>query len=103
MGNDGLSKTTLARLFHTVAFEEPDTRISSKTLELSIEYLKIFTKEAVIRADEVRRDRNGQVRSKYNIKLENVEDQPIENTDSNGGILDVNHLSQISGSLILDF
>lgn len=45
---------TIARLFHTVAFKEKNTRITEKTLMLSSEYIRLFINEALIRSNEER-------------------------------------------------
>lgn len=45
---------TIARLFHTVAFKDRNTRITEKTLMLSSEYMRLFINEALIRSNEER-------------------------------------------------
>ncbi len=87
--------TTLSRLFQTAVFEHDDTRITQQTLELSSEYLKMFIREAILRANEVR---------------ENPKD--IEEKETDGAalqnqlisdVLDTQHLEEIAGLLVLDF
>ncbi|CAK7902599.1 hypothetical protein CAAN1_07S03554 [[Candida] anglica] len=41
---------TIARLFQTVSFQEENTRITGKALQLSAEYIRLFTEEAILRA-----------------------------------------------------
>lgn len=85
--------TTLSRLFQTAVFEHDDTRITQQTLELSSEYLKMFIREAILRANEVR-------------------ENPKDATEENGAalqnqlisdVLDTQHLEEIAGLLVLDF
>lgn len=45
---------TLARIFQDVSFRKENTRITSNTLKLSSEYIRLFIKEALIRSNEER-------------------------------------------------
>ncbi|ODV98519.1 hypothetical protein PACTADRAFT_31908 [Pachysolen tannophilus NRRL Y-2460] len=65
------STTALARIFHTVAFENGDTRITNRTLELSAEYLRMFTREAILRANEVRIQESIKNNNKFKVELAN--------------------------------
>ncbi|KAH3680491.1 hypothetical protein WICMUC_000279 [Wickerhamomyces mucosus] len=82
--------TTISRLFQTVVFTEEDTRITQQTLELSSEYLKMFVREAILRANEARINQNKNEGRNLGEKL--IDD-----------VLDTEHLSEIAGLLVLDF
>ncbi|KAL7665254.1 hypothetical protein ABC855_g2509 [[Candida] zeylanoides] len=45
---------TIARLFREVAFVDDKTRISTRTIELAAEYLRLFAREAILRSNEER-------------------------------------------------
>lgn len=85
---------TIARIFETAVFEHTDTRITEQALELSSEYLKMFVREAILRANEDR---------------ENPKDVQLKNSDGLvqnqliSDVLDTQHLENISGLLLLDF
>lgn len=88
---DDIPITTISRLFQTVAFEHDDTRITKQTLQLTAEYLKMFVREAILRADEARANANSY-----------KEPGQMPNTETTD-CLDVSHLEEISGLLVLDF
>lgn len=77
--------TTIARVFETAVFDSEDTKITKGTLQLSSEYLKMFIREAILRANE---DREA--------KIKNGEEEDDK-------VLDVQHLENISGLLVMDF
>lgn len=87
--------TTLSRLFQAAVFEHDDTRITQQTLELSSEYLKMFIRESILRANEAR---------------ENPKDAENKDEGANvlqnqliSDVLDTQHLEEIAGLLVLDF
>lgn len=82
---------TLSRLFHLAVFEHDDTRLSHRTLELSSEYLRMFIREAVLRANETRIAR-----------VQDGEDTVITE-QLLSDVLDTKHLDEIAGMLVLDF
>lgn len=87
--------TTLSRLFQTAVFEHDDTRITQQTLELSSEYLKMFIREAILRANEVRetpKDAIGEDNGAAALQNQLISD-----------VLDTQHLEEIAGLLVLDF
>ncbi|CDR38719.1 CYFA0S02e04918g1_1 [Cyberlindnera fabianii] len=88
MEEPSIPKTTLSRLLQTIIFENEDTRITEQTLDLSAEYLRTFIREAVLRANEAR-------------------ESGVQATTSDGepaaDVLDVQHLEEIAGMLVLDF
>lgn len=45
---------TIARLFREVSFVDDKTRISTRTIELAAEYLRLFAREAILRSNEER-------------------------------------------------
>lgn len=83
--------STLSRLLHTAVFEHEDTRLSNQTLGLSAEYLRMFIREAVLRANEARLQR--EVDGEEGI----VAGQLVSD------VLDTQHLDEIAGMLVLDF
>ncbi|VEU23949.1 DEKNAAC105116 [Brettanomyces naardenensis] len=92
-----IDPTTIARLFHTVSFPDPDnTRITKKTLELVSEYIRLFMDEAIVRADEYRVEEKKRLTDSY----ETGEGVGLV---EGGGVLDVKHLEAIAGLLVLDF
>lgn len=54
MAEQNISVSTIARLFKEVSFQDEKTRIATKTLELSAEYIRLFTREAILRSNEER-------------------------------------------------
>ncbi|CEP23340.1 unnamed protein product [Cyberlindnera jadinii] len=82
---------TLSRLFHVAVFEHDDTRITQQTLEMSAEYLRMFIREAVLRANETRisRAQGGEDSA--------VTEQPVSD------VLDTRDLDDIAGMMVLDF
>lgn len=54
MSSEQIPVSTIARLFREVAFQDDKTRISTKTLQLSAEYIRLFTREAILRSNEER-------------------------------------------------
>lgn len=116
----------VARVFHDVSFQKPNTRITASTVALSSEYMRLFIREAVIRANDVRLleepptvvdgidnvvpaeqaplqsyDQFGDTSLEDDEpELQPEEDQP---PPSNAGTLDTRHLSAVTGVLVLDF
>lgn len=45
---------TVARVFHDVAFKNDDTRVTAPTVAVSAEYIRLFVREAVLRANAQR-------------------------------------------------
>ncbi|CCH44204.1 hypothetical protein BN7_3763 [Wickerhamomyces ciferrii] len=86
--------TTLSRLFQTAVFEHEDSKITQQTLELSSEYLKMFIREAILRANDVRENPKDAINKGDSDALQN---QLI------GDVLDAQHLEEIAGLLVLDF
>lgn len=80
---------TILRLLST-QFQQDDTRISSQALEATIEYIRIFTKEAIWRSEEFRRQAEADLPA---------EDEQTSTED----ILLVGHLKSISKNLCMDF
>jgi hypothetical protein len=83
--------TTLKRLFQTAVFEHDDTRITEQALELSSEYLRMFIREAVLRANEAR------------VGTSNDDDNGVVTEQLVSDVLDTQHLDEIAGLLLLDF
>lgn len=99
------SSVALARLFHTIAFEKEDTRITQKSLQLTTEYLKMFTREAILRANEVRLKEAGTraIELDVQLALDNNQEAEGSNEELVQDVLDARHLRDIAGLLILDF
>lgn len=91
---------TVVRIMSTASFEHADTKISSTALKASIEYIRVFTREAIWRSEENRRITEA---------LENQEEQlTAVNTNINANssatlVLNVKHLEAIAPNLLLDF
>lgn len=73
---------TVVRIMSTASFNNPDTKISGTALKASIEYLRVFTREAIWRSEENRR--------------------AIEGEDTSGD-LTVANLEAVAANLVLDF
>ena len=86
---------TLARIFETAAFEHKETKITEQALELSSEYLRMFVREAILRANEDRENPKEQDKVKGDNGI--VQNQLIDD------VLDTQHLENIAGLLVLDF
>jgi hypothetical protein len=86
---------TLARIFEVAVFEHDDTRITEQALELSSEYLRMFVREALLRANEDRENPKDGDNLKNGTNI--VQNQLI------GDVLDTQHLENIAGLLVLDF
>ncbi|EMG49216.1 hypothetical protein G210_0079 [Candida maltosa Xu316] len=56
MTDRSIPVNTIARLFKDISFKDPSTRITSTTLELCGEYIKLFINEAIIRSNDERVD-----------------------------------------------
>lgn len=106
------STVAISRLFHTVLFSNEDTRISQKTVQLCGEYLRMFTREAILRANEVRVGEAAKRAGELDVKLaeqgEDVDEEREEvprtvDEDLVQDVLDVRHLKEVAGLLILDF
>ncbi|KAH3681775.1 hypothetical protein WICPIJ_007213 [Wickerhamomyces pijperi] len=96
--------TTISRIFQTVTFQNEETRITKQTLQLSSKYLELFVKEAILRSDEARLQREiDQKQGTVNKgEIPGLNDQLDE--DSNAvGCLTVKDLEEISGLLVMDF
>lgn len=111
---------TVARVFQEVAFRRPNTRISSKAVALSTEYLRLFVEEAVLRANEQRKTEepsstvdgidnvdNGDNEGDFNTSMEELErglgvptQVPAEVANDT---LDTRQLAAVAGLLVLDF
>lgn len=89
-----LEIATVSRIFQDVSFQNPDTKVTEKTLELSAEYIHLFINEAIVRAKE---ERLGE------IKNSNLEDVNAPETRTNDVVLDSTLLAKVAGILILDF
>lgn len=92
-----IDTVTIARLFHSVAFPD-QTRITKKTLQLVSEYTRLFTEEAIVRANDYRVEEKRQLAKSY--RTEESGDKEPANDD---GSLDARHLEAIAGLLVLDF
>ncbi|ODV63670.1 CENP-X/MHF2 family protein ASCRUDRAFT_73480 [Ascoidea rubescens DSM 1968] len=87
---------TIARLFQTLVFNKDDhVKISKATLLIAAEYLRLFTTEAVHRANQNRL--NDIELSKRNNSLLDDSSNHLDNN-----VLDVKDLEAIAGLLILD-
>lgn len=84
---------TVLRVMSTASFNHPDTKISSTALKASIEYLRVFTREAIWRSEENRRQ------TEYDEEGEESEN----NAPSGTKVLNVKHLETIAPNLVLDF
>lgn len=116
----------IARIFHDVAFKNSETRITASTVALSTEYMNLFVREAITRANEVRLrevpptaiDGIDNVEPNTEELLQNVDqfsDVTLEEEEadsqrreeqistSSTSSLDTRHLSAIAGVLVLDF
>lgn len=116
----------VARVFHDVAFQKPETRITASTVALSTEYTRLFISEAVERANDVRAKEvpPTAIDGINNVEAEN--EQPLQGYDQFGDTsmeedepeiqeedklppasgtttLDTRHLSAVAGVLVLDF
>lgn len=85
---------SIVRIMTTASFEHPDTKISSTALKASIEYLRVFTREAIWRSEENRRTEE---------ELDDLDETSTGNTDSATKVLNVKHLEKIAPNLVLDF
>ncbi|ODV82748.1 hypothetical protein CANARDRAFT_204564 [[Candida] arabinofermentans NRRL YB-2248] len=96
---------TIARLFKTVSFSSPDTKITTKTLQLVTEYIRLFTSEAILRANEQRIQESRKESNRYNITGGAVDEDGNnqETTEKEDGVLDTKDLEIIAGLLTLDF
>lgn len=116
----------VARIFHDVAFQKPNTRITASTVGLSTEYMRLFIREAIVRANEVRLqeepptevdgidnvalekellqnyDQFGDTSLEEEEDVEVPEPEEVPPTSTNG-VLDTRHLSAVAGVLVLDF
>lgn len=82
---------TIAKLFHETAFTKPDdTRITQKTLDMVSEYTKLFTDEAIVRANEDRLQESQRLADSYG-------------TEAGDPALDARNLDAIAEALILDY
>ncbi|OWB85518.1 hypothetical protein B5S33_g4186 [[Candida] boidinii] len=85
-----IDSMTVARLFNTASFIEKDTKITSKTLKSVSEYLRLFTCEAIVRANEKRIIDQKFNSNRYNIINSTVSDTKRANydfgTNSAGGV-----------------
>lgn len=122
-----LSPTTVARAFHETAFKKPNTRITDTAMALSTEYLRLFINEAVLRANEERAkeapvteidgiDNIASLGPEDENELDQFDDASDNELESRGlaiatqasvssssDILDVRHLSNVAGLLVMDF
>ena len=73
---------TVVRIMSTASFNHADTKISATALKASIEYLRVFTREAIWRSEEYRR--------------------ALEGEESTGD-LTVANLEAVAANLVLDF
>lgn len=128
-----LLTATIARLFKNVAFQNESTKISTKSLDLVSEYIRLFTQEAILRSNEERlaeeplgrvdgidntstqrefeRHHEG-VESKV-ADTQNEEDIEVPTQISNNAfnttvelgndVVDTRHLARVAGVLVLDF
>ncbi|EGV66378.1 hypothetical protein PSN45_003024 [Yamadazyma tenuis] len=124
---------TISRLFHELAFNKENTRLSQKTLQLSAQYINLFIREGILRSNDERLsdgDRLSHVDGIDNLETirgnegEEVEEEVPDITlneddiqsnpntqytsneppaDGDNDTLDVRHLSKIAGVLLLDF
>lgn len=115
----------VARVFHDVAFQKPDTRITASTVALSTEYMRLFIKEAIVRANDVRLEeepltaidgidnvvqatqplQNVDQFGDASVEEEDVElpEQEEQPPTSSASTLDTRHLKAVAGVLVLDF
>ncbi len=101
-------ESTITRLFSMVSFSDTKTRISQETLALATEYLRIFTREAIWRADQ---ELHNEIEKEKKLADQGADFQDInDSTDqhkkrkhNNNNALDVEHLETIAGTLVLDF
>lgn len=112
-----MNPDTIARIFHEISFQKPDTRISASAVGLSADYMAQFVLEAVHRANEARLHENPEISGLASAQTgaaptadsagpeEETEDPDISAGDSEIGpdTLDARHLRQIAGVLVLDF
>lgn len=75
------------------SFKHTDTKISSAALKASIEYLRVFTREAIWRSEENRRQTEEELHDAVD----------TESGLGNSKVLSVKHLETIAPNLVLDF
>lgn len=115
---------TVARVFKDVSFQRDTTRVSASTVALSAEYLRLFVREAILRANAQRlEDQPTKIDGIDNVAAANAVDDgddqfhetqdeyeerglgvptqvPPEDTNE---VLDSRHLAAVSGLLVMDF
>ncbi|ESX02858.1 hypothetical protein KL918_002367 [Ogataea parapolymorpha] len=93
-----IDATTIARLFHTVAFDDKSIKISHKTLLLVSEYIKLFTSEAIVRSNVERLEEGKRDKERYRVDVDEHLDEKQQDA-----VLDTRHLEAVAGLLTLDF
>lgn len=128
---DLVNLTTISRIFHEICFQNEDTRMTQKSLQLSAQYIRLFVNEAIIRSNDERKlegDKMEKVDGIDNIEEmrqnegEEVEEEvpditiaeeefPTQMPTQYGSTdvsedfssIDTRHLSAIAGVFLLDF
>lgn len=54
MAQDNVFEDTIARILKEKSFKNPDTRITTKTVKLTTQYINLFINEAILRSNEER-------------------------------------------------
>ncbi|KAG7695954.1 hypothetical protein KL930_003622 [Ogataea haglerorum] len=93
-----IDATTIARLFHTVAFDDKSIKISHKTLLLVSEYIRLFTSEAIVRSNVERLEERQRDTERYRVDVDDRADEKQQDA-----VLDTRHLEAVAGLLTLDF
>lgn len=113
---------TIARIFHSVAFQSETTKITAPAVILTSEYIRLFVQEAVLRANEHRLSElaNESVKKEDpsvddNKQLDNEDEEDEEEHRGLGlmsqletempvlDALEARHLMAVSGLLLMDF
>lgn len=120
-----LSSNLVARVFHEDSFKDKNTRISAKAAVLSAEYIRLFIREAVLRAnnqrmseglaiidgidnvqaDESTSENNDQFDMDHSFDDDRGLGVPTQVPPSTEGndTLATRHLAAVSGLLVMDF
>ncbi|KAG7695625.1 hypothetical protein KL932_002120 [Ogataea haglerorum] len=93
-----IDATTIARLFHTVAFDDKSIKISHKTLLLVSEYIRLFASEAIVRSNVERLEERQRDTERYRVDVDDRADEKQQDA-----VLDTRHLEAVAGLLTLDF
>lgn len=91
---------TIARTFTTASFKHPDTKINASALNASVEYLRLFTREAIWRAEQNRQqiEQDLQASRKPNASSNSTVVDLLSSS-----VIEESDLETIGGTLVLDF